>query len=115
MARDAIVTEEFAKKFATEKDTPYARWVRSEGLDIIGAHYVANLRTVALKPWVRRGGSGVYLNHDASRTSNDCYVCEIPAVGRLATERQLLEEMIYVFTGLVSSEVSKDAGAGSTL
>jgi len=40
MARDAIVPEEFAQKFATEKDTPYARWVRSEGLDIIGAHYV---------------------------------------------------------------------------
>ncbi len=110
MARDAIVPEEFAKKFATEKDTPYARWVRSEGLDIIGAHYVANLRTVALKPWARRGGSGVYLNHDASRTSNDCYVCEIPAGAKLAPQRQLFEEMIYVLTGLGSTTVWNDAG-----
>jgi len=110
MARDAIVPEEFAKKFATEKDTPYARWVRSEGLDIIGAHYVANLRTVALKPWVRRGGFGVYLNHDASRTSNDCYVCEIPAGAKLAPQRQLFEEMIYVLTGLGSTTVWNDAG-----
>ena len=72
------VSDEFAKKFATEKETPYVRWVRGEGLDIISAQYVPNLRTVELKPWPRRGGSGVYINHDASRFSNDCYVCEIP-------------------------------------
>ena len=65
MAKDAIVSEELAKKFSTEKDTPYLRWVRSEGLDLISAHYVQNLRTVELKPWARRGGSGVYINHEA--------------------------------------------------
>ena len=54
MAKDAIVSEELAKKFSTEKDTPYLRWVREEGLDIISAHYVRNLRTVGLKPWPRR-------------------------------------------------------------
>ena len=75
---DVKVSEELAKKFATEKDTPYLRWVREEGLDIISAQYVPNLRTVDLKPWPRRGGNGVFINHDASRTSNDCYVCEIP-------------------------------------
>ena len=31
MAKDAIVSEELAKKFSTEKDTPYLRWVRSDG------------------------------------------------------------------------------------
>src|SRR5256886_9463384 len=109
MARDAIVPEEFAKKFATEKDTAYARWVRSEGLDIIGAHYVANLRTVALRPWARRGGRGVYLNHDASRTSNDCYVCEIPAGENLAPPRQLYEGKIYVLDGRGSPPGGDDA------
>ena len=81
MAKTAIVSDELAKKFATEKETPYTRWVRSEGLDIISALYVKNLRTVELKPWARRGGRGVFINHDASRTSNDCYVCEIPPGG----------------------------------
>ena len=60
MAKDAVVSDELAKKFATEKDTPYLRWVRGEGLDIIGAHYVRNLRTAELKPWVRREGKGVF-------------------------------------------------------
>ena len=110
MAKDAIVSEELAKKFSTEKDTPYLRWVRAEGLDIISAHYVRNLRTVELKPWARRGGSGVYINHEASRTSNDCYVCEIPPGKKLAPQRQLFEEMILVLDGRGSTTVWNDEG-----
>ena len=110
MAKDAIVSEELAKKFSTEKDTPYLRWVREEGLDIISAHYVRNLRTVELKPWARRGGSGVYINHEASRTSNDCYVCEIPPGKKLAPQRQLFEEMILVLDGRGSTTVWNDEG-----
>ena len=111
MAQTAIVSEELAKKFATEKETPYTRWVKSEGLDIISALYVQNLRTVELKPWARRGGRGVFINHDASRTSNDCYVCEIPPGGALAPQRQLFEEMIMVLDGRGSTVVWNDSGA----
>lgn len=108
--RDAIVSDELAGKFATEKDTPYTRWVKNEGLDIIGAHYVPNLHTVELKHWPRRSGSGVYINHEASRTSNDCYVCEIPAGQKLSPQRQLFEEMILVLDGRGSTTVWNDAG-----
>src|SRR6267142_2166713 len=110
MARSPTVSDEFAKKFATEKDTPYLRWVRQEGLEVIGAQYVANLRTVELKPWPRRGGSGVFINHDASRTSNDCYVCAIPPGQKLAPQRQLYEEMILILEGRGSTSVWNDAG-----
>jgi oxalate decarboxylase/phosphoglucose isomerase-like protein (cupin superfamily) len=114
MARDAIVSEDLARKFASEKDTPYTRWVGDEGLDIIGAHYVPDLRTVELKPWARRGGAGVYINHEASRTSNDCYVCEIPPAGELAPQRELCEEMILILDGHGSTVVWNDAGARVT-
>lgn len=110
MAKNAMVSDEMAKKFATEKDSAYRRWVLAEGLDIISAHYVRNLHNVELKPWARRGGRGVYINHEASRTSNDCYVCEIPAGGKLAPQRQLYEEMIYVLDGRGSTSVWNDAG-----
>ena len=50
--KSAAVSQEFAAKFATEKETPYTRWVRDEGLDIISSFYVENLHTVALKPWL---------------------------------------------------------------
>ncbi|MFD0546977.1 hypothetical protein ACFQ1B_33150 [Streptomyces mexicanus] len=56
MAKDAIVNDSLAAKFATEKDSPYTRWVAAEGLDIIAAHYIPDLRSVELKPWERRGG-----------------------------------------------------------
>src|SRR4030081_539178 len=115
MVKDAIVSEELAKKFSTEKDTPYLRWVRSEGLDIISAHYVQNLRTVELKPWARRGGSGVYINDEASRTSNDCYVLEIPPGKTLAPQRQLFEEMILVLDGRGSTSRWGDAGYPNTI
>jgi oxalate decarboxylase/phosphoglucose isomerase-like protein (cupin superfamily) len=114
MAKNAVVSDEFAKKFATEKDTPYTRWVRGEGLDIISAHYVENLHSVGLKPWARRGGRGIYINHEASRTSNDCYVCEIPAGSKLAPHRQLFEEMILVLSGRGSTAVWNDAGSRIT-
>jgi oxalate decarboxylase/phosphoglucose isomerase-like protein (cupin superfamily) len=114
MAKDAVVSDDLAKKFATEKETPYTRWVRDEGLDIISAHYVPNLRTVELRPWARRGGAGIFINHEASRTSNDCYVCEIPAGGKLAPQRQLFEEMILVLDGRGSTTVWNDAGARVT-
>ena len=113
---DVKVSEDLAKKFATEKDrdTPYQRWVRAEGLEIIAGHYVPNLRTCELKDWPRRGGRGVYINHDASRTSNDCYVCEIPAGKSLAPQRQLFEEMILVLDGRGSTSVWNDSGARIT-
>ncbi|TBL81224.1 cupin domain-containing protein [Paenibacillus thalictri] len=104
------VSEELAKKFATEKESAYTRWVRNEGLDIIGAHYIYDLHTVELKPWARRGGNGVYINHEASRTTNDCYVCEIPTGGKLAPQRQLYEEMIYVLDGNGSTTVWNGEG-----
>jgi oxalate decarboxylase/phosphoglucose isomerase-like protein (cupin superfamily) len=114
MSKNAVASDELAGKFAAEKDSPYTRWVRSEGLDIISSLYVPDLHTLELKPWPRRGGRGVFLNHDASRTSNDCYVCEIPPGGELAAQRQLYEEMIYVLDGRGSTSVWNDAGRRST-
>ena len=110
MAKTAIVSETLAQKFETEKQTPYTRWVRDEGLDIISGHYVPDLHTVELKPWPRRGGKAVFINHDASRTSNDCYVCEIATGGKLAPQRQLFEEMIMILSGRGSTSVWNDAG-----
>ena len=114
MAKNAVVSEDLANKFKTEKETPYTRWVKAEGLDIIPSIYVQNLRTVELKPWARRGGNAVFLNHDASRTSNDCYVMEIPPGKSLNPHRQLYEEMIMVLSGRGSTTVWNDAGARIT-
>ena len=101
--KTANVSQEFANKFATEKETPYTRWVRGEGLEIINSFYVQNLHTVELKPWPRRGGKGVYLNHDASRTSNDCYVCEIPPGKTLAPQREQYWDVPWALTSTLTT------------
>src|SRR5437763_3070633 len=112
--KTALVSEELAGKVKTAKETPCARCVKAEGLEIIPSFYVRNLRTVALKPWVRRGGNAIFLNHDASRTSNDCYVMEIAPGKSLTPHRQLYEEMILVLSGRGSTTVWNDAGARIT-
>ena len=114
MAKDALVSEELAKKFATEKETPYTRWVEAEGLDIIPAHVRAqSAHRRAQAVGAPRRQCGVYINHEASRTSNDCYVCEIPPGKKLAPQRQLFEEMILVLDGRGSTTVWNEQGSAS--
>jgi oxalate decarboxylase/phosphoglucose isomerase-like protein (cupin superfamily) len=110
MTKDAMVSDDTAKKFAKEKETPYTRWVKSEGLEIVNGTFIPNLNTIDLKPWSRRNGRAVFINHDASRTSNDCYVCEIGAGGKLTEQRQLFEEMILILQGRGSTMIWNDAG-----
>jgi len=45
VAKDVMVSQEMAEKFKTEKDTPYLRFVRTEGLDIIRCPICSDLRT----------------------------------------------------------------------
>lgn len=110
IARHTTESDDLATLFAAEQDSPYAEWVRAEALEIVSSRHLPNLHTVELKPWLRRGGHGVFLNHDESRTSSDSYVCEIPPGKELATQRQMYEEMIYVLDGGGSTMVWNDGG-----
>src|SRR4029077_6983373 len=114
--KDAPASKELADKFRAEKDSPYLRFVRNDGLDIISAHYVPNLRTVELKPWPRRGtgAKGVYINHEGSRFSNDCYACEIAPGQKLQPMHHLYEEMLLILSGRGSTTVWNNAGARIT-
>ena len=110
VAGDAVGSDDLASMFAAEQDTPYARWVRAEGLEILSSCHVPDLHAVELSPWPRRGGRGLFLNHAASRTSSDSYVCEIAPGTELTPQRQLYEELVYLLDGLGSTVVWNDAG-----
>jgi len=110
MNTQAVVSDKLARKFRAEKETPYTRFIAAEGLEIRSGIYVESLHEIELKPWARRGGSAVFLNHDASRTTNDCYVMEIPAGGKLAPHRQLIEETVLILSGRGSTVVWDDSG-----
>ena len=114
MAQESVVSEDLVKKFAAEGERPYTRFLAGEGLDVLDAEYVRNLHHVPVKPWARRGGNAVFLNHDASHTSNDCHVMEIPAGGKLEPHRQIFDEMIMILSGRGSTTVWNNAGKRMT-
>lgn len=45
-------------------DTPYDRWISSQGIDVIRGFFVEDLYTIPLKWWDRMGGYGVYVMLD---------------------------------------------------
>ena len=114
MAKDAVVSEEFASKFKTEKETPYTRWVKAEGLDIIPSFYVpepAHGRPEAVgAPRRQRGFPQSRCFAHLERLLRDGN----PPGKSLAPHRQLYEEMIMVLSGRGSTTVWNDAGARIT-
>src|ERR1700747_1807762 len=99
MAKDAIVSKDLADKFKTEKDSPYLRFVREEGLDIISAQYVPNLRTVELKPWGRESARGAYTTHTPGPPRSVFYFWEMGPGKNPEPQHRLSEEMILVLSG----------------
>ena len=94
--------------------TPYAAWVREEGLTVQSGNYQRDLRTVDLVPWERLGCLGTILNHDKSNESNDCWVVEIPPGGSVRPERHLFEEMVYVLSGHGATQLFDEVGGTVT-
>jgi mannose-6-phosphate isomerase-like protein (cupin superfamily) len=93
----------------TRKST-YEQWVAGQDLPLIQGHYIANLNTQELAPWPRRNAAGCFINHDASNTSNDCYLLELAPGQETPPQHGLYEEMIYVLRGRGATTVWYDSG-----
>src|SRR6266702_6461948 len=74
----------------------YEQWVADQGVPLVQGHYIADLKTAPVEPWARRNASGCFINHDASNTSNDCYLLELAPATETPPQHGLYEEMIYV-------------------
>jgi quercetin dioxygenase-like cupin family protein len=83
----------------------YTEYQRGEGIPVVRGFAIGDLRTVEVKPWARKGGSGTFINLDGTGGNNDAYVCEIPPGQSLRPQRHLFEEMIYVLEGVGSTTV----------
>jgi oxalate decarboxylase/phosphoglucose isomerase-like protein (cupin superfamily) len=90
---------------ATDNRTFYEQWQEAEGLDVIQGMFVEDLRALPLKPWKRKGGSGVFINLEGAGEENTAYVCEIPPGGSLLPQRHLFEETIFILDGIGSTMV----------
>ena len=89
----------------------YEKWQETEGLDVIKGMFIEDLRQIALKPWKRKGGLGVFINLEGTGGENDAYVCEIPSGGSLLPQRHLFEEIIFILEGRGSTTIWHEGGA----
>ena len=92
----------------------YEQWVASQGVPLVQGHYIADLKTAPVEPWARRNAAGCFINHDASNTSNDCYLLELAPATETPPQRGLYEEMIYVLKGRGATTVWYDEGRKSS-
>ena len=96
------------QKIEITDETPYQKWVASQGIPVIRDFYIEDLRKVALAPWDWKGGLGAYLNLIGTGDSNDAYLVEIPPGGCLKPQRVLFEEQIFVVEGNGASTIWND-------
>jgi quercetin dioxygenase-like cupin family protein len=91
-------------------DTPYDRWVSSQGIDVIRGFFVEDLYTMPLKWWDRVGGYGVYIMLDGTGYLDDAYVCAIPPGKSLNPQKHMFEALIYVLDGRGATTVWQGGG-----
>ena len=92
-------------------DTPYDRWISSQGIDVIRGFFVEDLYTIPLKPWDRVGGTGVYIMLDGTGYLDDAYVVGIPPARNLKPQRHIYEVLYYVLDGRGATTVWQSNGA----
>ncbi len=90
------------------KVSAYQTFIDSEGIPNITGFAVDDVRAVEVEPWARLDCLGAYINLDGNAGTNDCYVAEIPAGGKMAPEKHLFEENIYVLRGRGATLVGDD-------
>ncbi len=94
--------------------TSYEKWVEGEGIPVIKTFFVADIRTVKLEPWGRKGGTGAFLQMEGAGQVNNCYIAEIPPGKSLKPQRHLFEETIYVVSGQGATTVWHDENRKQT-
>ncbi len=81
-----------------QKDS-YREFQKEEGVPVYIDTHFTDLRTIEVKPWLRMGGLGAYINLFGEETSAGNYICEIPPGQSLKSQKHMYEEMVYVLSG----------------
>jgi quercetin dioxygenase-like cupin family protein len=86
----------------------YQQFLEKEGLPVIRAFHIEDIRDVELAPWNRLGGRGAYLNLEGTEGVNDCYIGEIPPGKSLNPQKKMFEELVFVVSGRGATTVWRD-------
>jgi oxalate decarboxylase/phosphoglucose isomerase-like protein (cupin superfamily) len=92
----------------------YERWVDEQGVPVVKAFFIEDLGALPSDRWERKGGKGAIINLDGTGDTDDAYLCEIEAGGKLNPERHVYEELVYVLEGRGATAVWQEGGAKQT-
>ena len=95
-------------------DTPYDRWVKSQGVEVIRGYFVEDLKEVPMKWWDRKGGHGVYINLEGAGYLDDAFVVSIPPGKSLNPEKHIYDELVYVLSGRGATTLWQSDGKGQS-
>jgi hypothetical protein len=90
---------DFSRMMNSLQKTAYHRWMKSEGLPVLEALGLPDVREVPLSPWRRTGGNCSFIHMYGSEGITGMYVCEIPPGGALHPEKHMYEEVIFILEG----------------
>src|SRR5215467_11436678 len=110
MAEQAKTSYEKVDRKVEVMDTPYDRWISSQGIDVVRGFFVEDLYTTPLKWWDRMGGYGVYIMLDGTGYLDDAYVCAVPPGKSLNPQRHIYEALFYVLDGRGATTVWQTNG-----
>ncbi|MFQ5683387.1 MAG: ethanolamine ammonia lyase-activating protein [Candidatus Binatia bacterium] len=111
------MAEEIAERSDLDRPTrldTYTEWQRKQKIPIIKGFFVEDIKEVELAPWDFKGGLGAFINLDGTGQTNDAYICEIAAGGKLKPQKHLYEEMVYIAKGHGATSVWQGDGKKQT-
>jgi Cupin domain. len=76
--------------------------------------FVKDVNTLELEHWDLKGVPCSMVVLDGTGGTNDAYVCEIPAGGKIKPQRHMYEEMVYVTKGYGATSVWQRDGKKHT-
>lgn len=100
-------------QFMIDRYDPYRRWLKSEGVPVITGEYVADVKTVELGYWERKGGKAAVLSF-SDQLLADGYICEIPPGGQLKPQHHLYEEIVFISQGQGATSIWYDGSPKRT-
>lgn len=81
-----------------DRETPYSRWQRGEGVPVYTGSHVPDLHTADVAPWPRIGQKGALVNL-ASQQQNDGWLIEVAPGGRTEVLHHLFECSYFILEG----------------
>ncbi|HEY1266578.1 MAG TPA: cupin domain-containing protein [Candidatus Binatia bacterium] len=101
---------DFSRQMASLQKTAYHRWIKTEGIPMVEALGLSDVRDVPVYPWRRTGGKGSFIHMYGSEGITGMYVGEIPPGGALEPEKHMYEEVIFILEGSGATEVWQENG-----